>query len=45
MSADRKMLFAMTHFDDDPDRAAISVMLACLISFLLHANHTTQRGE
>ena len=29
MSADRKMLFAMTHFDDDPDRAAIPVVLAC----------------
>lgn len=29
MSTDRKMLYAMTHFDDDPDRAAIPVVLAC----------------
>lgn len=29
MTDERKMLFAMTHFEDDPDRAAIPVVLAC----------------
>jgi len=29
MSADRKFLFAMTHFEDDPDRAAVPMVLAC----------------
>lgn len=29
MSADRKFLFALTHFDDDPDRAAVPLVLAC----------------
>lgn len=26
---DRKFLFAMTHFDDDPDRATVPLVLAC----------------
>lgn len=29
MSSDRKFLFALTHFDDDPDRAAVPLVLAC----------------
>lgn len=29
MSKDRKFLFASTHFEDDPDRSAIPVVLAC----------------
>ena len=29
MSANKKYLFAMTHFDNDPDRAAVPLVLAC----------------
>lgn len=29
MSENRKFLFALTHFDDDPDRAAVPLVLAC----------------
>ena len=29
MSKDRKFLFACTHFDDDVDRAAVPIVLAC----------------
>ena len=29
MAADKKFLFAMTHFEDDPDRAAVPLVLAC----------------
>jgi len=29
MSADKKFLFAMTHFENDPDRAAVPLVLAC----------------
>lgn len=29
MGAERKFLFAMTHFDNDVDRAAVPLVLAC----------------
>lgn len=29
MTADKKFLFAMTHFDNDVDRAAVPLVLAC----------------
>ena len=29
MNKEKKFLFAMTHFDDDPDRAAVPLVLAC----------------